>query len=76
MGENYWFVYLGLNLVFTSIYAALASKYNILLLELENNGIITKMIFAIAICVVFFLTEVPDSLFIRFSSRNDLSKDE
>ena len=74
--SRYYLSYLAVELVITSIYAMIGNRFNFVLIELDGNGIRSKIIIGVMICLVFFLTEPPDSFFIRFSSMNDQWRDK
>jgi len=74
--NRYCWIYLGVELVITSLYAIIGNQLNATLIELNNNGMNAKIIIGVIICLAFYLTEPPNSFFIRISSRNDQCKDE
>lgn len=75
--KNIWsrqflLIFIAFNVLASSIGSVLGYKwYDILLVNVENVSNVTKLILIIFYIVIFKNTELPNSFFIRFASKNE-----
>ena len=70
--EQTIFTYIAFNVLASSIGSVLGYKWDdILLVNVENVSNVTKLILIIFYIVIFKNTELPNSFFIRFASKNE-----
>lgn len=75
--KNIWsrqflLIFIAFNVLASSIGSVLGYKWDdILLVNVENVSNVTKLILIIFYIVIFKNTELPNSFFIRFASKND-----
>ena len=75
--KNIWsrqflLIFIAFNVLASSIGSVLGYKWDdILLVNVENVSNVTKLILIIFYIVIFKNTELPNSFFIRFASKNE-----
>ena len=72
MIPHFLLIFIAFNVLASSIGSVLGYKWDdILLVNVENVSNVTKLILIIFYIVIFKNTELPNSFFIRFASKNE-----